>query len=251
MLEWILTKYAVPISTVFANIMVGLVPIIIGWMRYFSTNIKVLGQSRGFDTFYGEHYSLKLENKTLRPFVIDKINVFVNKEQFFIIDLESLELEKKTLEPFKQLIIKEQWTTIQNCQEKISFDGIKFEVFCAGEIISIKYISLWQQLKYKFAIKYSTKKIAGYLNNNLMIYKRHFKDQIISGQVKYALDLFNPDNIFERTILITESGFMSDSVMGYSRLQPECMSSLDLLNNHIKDQLLKGSNYKFRIQVVG
>ena len=74
---------------------------------------------------------------------------------------------------------------------------------------------------------------------------------VVSKQVKFALHLFNENNIFERTILITQSGFMNDSVMGYNYLQPNWMKSVDLLEKHLKSELLKDSNYKFKIQTIG
>lgn len=89
------------------------------------------------------------------------------------------------------------------------------------------------------------------IRNKLPLIKNTFNGNIISKQVKFALHLFNEDGIFKRTILITEHGFMSDSFRGYNHLQADCMKSKDLLEIHIRDELLKGSDYKFRIQTVG
>ncbi|MBX9599256.1 MAG: hypothetical protein K2X04_11875 [Burkholderiales bacterium] len=252
MFKYLLIEYLVPVSTLFSNVMVGLVPIIVGWMRYFSTNIKVLGQTSGYDKFYGESYSLKLENKTLRSFVIDKVNVFINQENFFTIDLEKLDFEKRALEPFKQLVIKEQWTEmLSDPAKKPILYGIKFEIFCGSKVILIKYLSFWQQLKHcKIFIRCSIKKDLMSIKNRLPFWTHRFDNNIISTEVKFALHLFNENGIFERTILIAEHGLMSDSFRGYNCLQRDCMKSVDLLEKHIKDELLKDSGYSFRIQAI-
>lgn len=251
--ECILTKYLVPLTSLFSNIMVGLVPLIVGWMRYYSNNIKVLGQTGSSSTFDGYQYGIKLENKTLRLFVIDKINVFVNKEQFFTIDLEKQNFEKRTLEPFKQLIIEERWTDVLNHQhEKFLFHGVKFEIFTGGMVILINYLSFWQKIKrHKLLFRYFINKNLSSVNNQISLKKTTYNGMVVSKQVKFALHLFNENNIFERTILITQSGFMNDSVMGYNYLQPNWMKSVDLLEKHLKSELLKDSNYKFRIEEIG
>lgn len=253
MFKYLLTEYLVPVSTLFSNLMVGLVPIIVGWMRYFSTNIKVIGQIGGSNVFYGETYSLKLENKTLRSFVIDKINVFINQENFFTVNLEELDFEKRTLDPFKQLVVKEQWTEMLNVQGKKSLlHAIKFEIFFSGRMISIKSSNFWQRFKcHKILIRYFTKKEIISTKNILALSKNVFDGKVMSKQVKFALHLFNKNGIFERTILVTEHGFMSDSFRGYNHLQRDCMKSVDLLEKHIKDKLLEDSGYTFRIQVIG
>mgnify|MGYP003527156511 FL=1 len=189
MFKYLLIEYLVPVSTLFSNVMVGLVPIIVGWMRYFSTNIKVIGQTGGSNVFYGESYSLKLENKTLRSFVIDKINIFINQENFFTIDLEKLDFGKRTLEPFKQLVIQEQWTEILSAhgEKSISY-GIKFEIFCGSKVILIKNTSFWQRLKHnKIFIRYFTKKDLMSIKNRLTLCMHTFDNKIISKQVKFAL----------------------------------------------------------------
>ena len=72
--------------------------------------------------------------------MIDKINIFINQENFFTIDLEKLDFGKRTLEPFKQLVIQEQWTEILSAHEKSISYGIKFEIFL-GKVILIKNTS--------------------------------------------------------------------------------------------------------------
>lgn len=250
--ECIVGKYLVPISTIFSNVMVGFVPLLIGWMRYFSTNINVIGQTGSSGVFDGESYSLKLENKTLRSFVIDKVKVFVTPEYFFIINLEKLDFEKRTLEPFKQLVITEQWTTMSEIEgKKLLLHGLKFEIFFSGKVITIKNSTLLQRLKYnKIFIKYVIKKDLTSIKNNLTLSKHTFDNKIISRQVNFALHLFNKNGVFERTILITRHGFMSDSFRGYNHLHRDCMESVELLEKHIKDELLKDSGYTFRIQVI-
>lgn len=259
--EEALTKYAVPISTVFSNIMVGLVPIVVSWMRYFSTNIKIIGQSYSNNTFYGKSYSLKLENKTLRTFVIDKVNVFVTQERFFTIDLNELDFEKRTLEPFKQLVIKEQWTEMRDFQIESILTGIKFEIFCGAKVVSIKYSSFLQRIKRsKLLYKYFAKKSILKIQNEIVLSKRAFENTVISSQVKFAIHLFNLDGALERTILVIRSGFMSDNIIlndqkhgkvAYNALPPEEITTTEKLINYLDSELFKSSIHKFLVQEIG
>lgn len=260
--ESVLTNYIVPITTVFSNVMVGLVPIVVGWMRYFSTNIKVLGQTNGYDKFYGQSYSLKLENKTLRSFVIDKINVFINPKNFFTINLEKLGFEKRTLEPFKQLVIQEQWTEIANHElnRLMMLSGIKFELICSNKIILIHYLSIKQKIKrHKLFFKYFYNKNLMKMNNQFGLIKNSYGDKIISKSVKFALNLYKEDGGLHKTILICESGFMNDCIflnipgegnVGCNQLPIFSVQSIDILINYLKNDLFRTSQQKFMVEEI-
>jgi hypothetical protein len=258
----LLEHYMVPLTTVFSNIMIGLVPIVAGWMRYYSKNIKVIGRSYTYDVFYGHSYSLKLENKTLRTFIIDKIKVFVNNKQFFIIDLEKQNpnFEKRTLLPFKQLVVETRWTNSSNTQYErlLSTWGVKLEIRAGEETITVMCTSLWQKVKYKKPfIKFFVKKYRSNLNNQIVLKRITHNDNVVSENVKFAINIFKDDGVLERTILVNDDGFMNDSIFinvpkgGYVNILPkEKLKSSDTLINYLKDNVFNASHQKFMVETI-
>ena len=63
------------ISTIFVNFSI----LYVFYKTYFSRNLKILSFGLKMDTFFGQEFNISINNRTLKPFVIDKYYNYFKK----------------------------------------------------------------------------------------------------------------------------------------------------------------------------
>ena len=205
------------------------------WKTFFERKIKLLSYTPHFNMFGGDYISIVVENTSLSPISINKIDILCGDYSINMCHYN----EPFILEPQKATKINmEPFSTIN----EISLDKLVTPNVC------IKFATSKGSIITSFAklhIKYDKKK--KYKTAN--VFRSTFNGYVITPDIKYVI--LTKYNDKEQTIFINDKGRMNMDLYGYNAIPLSDVNNIEIVRTHIQNVINKyNTEQKFCIEPI-
>jgi len=187
--------------TFLADVCILLITIYTFYLTFLSKKIKVISFGRHL-SWEGDSMNIVLENKSLSPISITRIDAIVEKKNKF--KFRNFD-EPLILPPFStKVVVMSPYSHMPD----FNFDDIVFQIATSSKTRIVHF-------KKRVFLSRKVKKDLP----NVMIVTRKFNDKVIMPGTKYILTL--KTNEGTKTICIFGNGVMTDNIFGYNGIPEE------------------------------
>ena len=219
------------IFSLLANICVLLLTGITFYLTTFSNKIKFISYGFSSSSFYGDTISISLENTTLHSISISSISLIKKMEDgvYRSINLvaydDPLVLEGRRVAKIKT----ESYTCIWGLDSVT--DLHMNAIFCIESGSKTLFVKPYKKAPLKEA-KRLYKKCPRF--EPLSVIREKFNNKVISKNVRYAVHVRVGENACEwNTILLTEQGYLNETICGYNGLDSNQYDSAESLKAYL------------------
>lgn len=192
--------------------------------------VKLIGMRHAYGGIEGDIISVSLENKSLSPISIKKISIIFDNYDMPIFSkgdndeeciIEGFKTKTISMEPYSSVTLDKDYFNLP----KLNIRYIRIETSR-----NIQYIKVLPKECNVF-LKHSEKKKT---LQQVLVSRTRFNGVVLKPHMKYAL-LFSNEHNIPKTIIISETGMLSDSVFGFNMLSPDIEITKDNLENFFKN----------------
>lgn len=232
--EWIFN--AVPMI---GDICLFFISVYTFYLTVYPKRLRIVSFASSIHIYEGSSFEVVLENRSLTAIGIQSIYLDLNEDNRVKI-FDSDEDGLLTIEGFHTQKIKmKSYTGITG------IDGKQLEIKIDKKLSLIVYTSRGiQQVVCKFKNGFKRKKKS---KNTATAYRKGIDGKVVSPFVKYGL-IYLDKKEHQHTICITESGYMSEPIFGFNRLDETVINDEEKLKQFFKGVFEKeGLPYEIKI----
>ncbi len=206
-------------------------------LTIFPKKLSFIGIRRSLSAFNGDSFEITLENRSLCPVVIRSVELIYNSNVIKVFDgyciVEGFKTQTIKMEPYSYILLNDEIMDI-SC---LSPEKMSLWIQTTRGLQCIKHVrfsKITDRIKRKKYMKFAF----------TMVCRNRYNDKLVAHDVEYVLSFIDRANEL-RTVFITKTGIMSESLFDYDGLPKELIQNESELRKYFDEEFKKhGLSYK-------